>query len=63
MDQYTRTKIARDMEESRARKEVMLANALKAHTPAFEEACLLKALQWEESENYFRQALAEGVPS
>jgi hypothetical protein len=35
----------------------MLANALKAHTPAFEEACLAKALQWEQDENYFRGRL------
>ena len=60
MDQYTRARVARDMEKARLLKEQMLANALKAHTVAFEAACLAKALQWEGSENYFRGRLAGG---
>ena len=40
----------------------LLEQALKAHTPAFEAACLNKAESWEAQASYFADLLATHKP-
>jgi hypothetical protein len=57
---YENWKNQRDFSQRSA--ESMLNQALKAHSASFEDACIRKAMYWEEQANHFSKLLNESNP-